>query len=144
MEAGASGVINKSRGLAEIISAVRRLAGGEEILTPDEVLRMCRIAREVRARDAEARLLAASLTPREREVLKALTEGLGRKEIARKLSISLSTEHTHVNRILGKLGVHSRLEAVLLAARHDLTGVGPTSEDTRRTPPYPTSGARTD
>jgi DNA-binding NarL/FixJ family response regulator len=60
------------------------------------------------------------LTPREREVLQLLAEGLGNKEIARRLRISDHTVKFHVNAILGKLGARTRTEAVTRAARQGL------------------------
>ncbi len=60
---------------------------------------------------------AAPLSPREREVLGRMAEGLGNKEIAQKLDISLATTRNHVHNLLEKLGVHSKLEAISLAYR---------------------------
>jgi DNA-binding NarL/FixJ family response regulator len=60
------------------------------------------------------------LTPRESEVLKLLVDGWNQKEIAQRLVISPKTVATHINRVLGKLGVHSRAQAVALAAREQL------------------------
>jgi DNA-binding CsgD family transcriptional regulator len=60
---------------------------------------------------------AAPLSPREREVLERMSEGLGNKEIAQKLDISLATTRNHVHNLLEKLGVHSKLEAISLAYR---------------------------
>ncbi len=60
------------------------------------------------------------ITPREREVLQTLSEGLSNKEIAARLHMSVDTERTHMMNILNKLGVHSRLQALLFAARHGL------------------------
>lgn len=123
VEAGASGVLSKNEGLDEIISSVERLAGGSELLSTSEVFEMLRIAAKIRQRNNEARAISESLTTREREVLQALSDGNSRDEICARLNISLSTEHTHITNILSKLGVHSRLEAVLFAARHDLTEI---------------------
>lgn len=61
-----------------------------------------------------------SLTPREIEVLRLLADGLGTPALARKLGLSNATVRNHVQRLLGKLGAHSRLEAVVYAARHRL------------------------
>ncbi|MFB3737388.1 MAG: LuxR C-terminal-related transcriptional regulator [Candidatus Velamenicoccus archaeovorus] len=68
----------------------------------------------------EAELLARQLTPRELEVLQLLSEGAGGSEIARRLHVSPNTVRTHVQGILSKLQVHSRLEAVAFAMRHGL------------------------
>ena len=70
------------------------------------------------SRDARASI--EQLTPRELQVLKALAQGLSNKEIAERLHMSVDTERTHMMNILNKLGVHSRLQALLFAARHGL------------------------
>jgi DNA-binding NarL/FixJ family response regulator len=72
----------------------------------------------------EIRALASALTGRETEVLGALAEGLDTDEIARRLHISSKTERNHVASVLSKLGVHSRLQALVLAARYGLVDVG--------------------
>ena len=73
------------------------------------------------ARDRSAeRQPIESLTPRELEVLKALTEGLSTPEICDRLFIAPNTLRTHVQNIMGKLRVHSKLEAVAFALRHRL------------------------
>ena len=65
--------------------------------------------------------LGQDLTERERDILKLLVDGLSNPEIAEQLTVSRSTIKTHVSHILEKLGVNSRLEAVKLAIRHQLT-----------------------
>ena len=72
----------------------------------------------------DARRAIARLTERELEVLSLLAEGLGAQDIAARLHISAKTERNHVASILSKLGVHSRLQAVLYAARHGLVELG--------------------
>jgi two-component system, NarL family, nitrate/nitrite response regulator NarL len=69
-------------------------------------------------------LLARQLTPRELEVLEMLAQGAGGGEIARRLGVSPNTVRTHVQGILSKLQVHSRLEAAAFAVRHQLVKVG--------------------
>ncbi len=70
----------------------------------------------------ESQQLVESLTPREREVLRCMVAGLGRKAVAERLFLSPHTVRTHMQNVLGKLGVHSTLAAVALARR---AGVGP-------------------
>jgi DNA-binding NarL/FixJ family response regulator len=85
------------------------------------------VARVRRAGDRAAtppRTSASTLTPRELEVLKLLAEGLGQKKIAQALVITPKTVATHIQRILTKLGVHSRAEAVAYAHRNRLIGPG--------------------
>lgn len=118
LEAGAAGVLHKSASLDQIIDAIRRLHAGEYLLSPGELLELLRLAGERRARDAGARAALGKLTPRERDVLQALAEGLSDKEIAQHLHISVETVRTHMVNILGKLGVESRLQALIVALRH--------------------------
>ena len=75
----------------------------------------------------------AALTPREREILGLLVEGLDQAEIARRLFLSPTTVGTHIQRVLGKLGVHNRTQAVALAVR---LGLSP-----ERAPPVPRAGS---
>ena len=116
IEAGAAGVLHKSADVDEIMDATRRLAAGETLISPEEVAEMLRLAGE----SHEARASIEQLTRREFQVLKALGEGLSNKEIAERLHMSVDTERTHMMNILNKLGVHSRLQALLFAARHGL------------------------
>lgn len=118
LEAGAAGVLHKSASLDQIIDAIRRLHAGGHLLSPAELLELLRLAGERRARDLEARAALGRLTPRERDVLQALAEGLSDKEIAQRLHISVETVRTHMVNILGKLGVESRLQALVVALRH--------------------------
>ncbi len=117
VEAGAAGVLHKSADVDEILDAARRLAAGEPLMSPQEVSRMIRLAARSREEEQALRENAARLTPREREVLQALAEGLSNREIAERLHMSVDTERTHMVNILNKLGAHSRLQALVLAAR---------------------------
>ncbi len=120
VEAGAAGVLHKSADVDEILGATRRLATGETLLSPEELVELLRIAGQSREEEREARASIEQLTRREREVLYALAEGLSNKQIAERLHMSVDTERTHMMNILNKLGVHSRLQALLFAARHGL------------------------
>ena len=123
VEAGAAGTLHKSVGLQEIVAGVRRLAAGESLFSPQEMLALLRQAGEQREQDREAQAAFARLTPREHEVLRAVAEGLSDKEIAQRLSLRADTVRTHMTNILGKLGVDSRLQAVLLALRHGIVSL---------------------
>jgi len=123
VEAGASGVLHKSAAIGEIVDAVRRLRAGEALLSPAEVIEMLRMVSRRRQEEYEARRAIDRLTPREKQVLEALGEGLDSKDIAEKLNITVETERTHMVNILGKLDVHSRLQALVFAARHDLVEI---------------------
>jgi DNA-binding NarL/FixJ family response regulator len=123
VEAGAAGVLQKSVGICDIVNAVRRLHAGEALLSPQETIAMLRLATQQRERDREALAAASRLTAREREVLQGLAAGLGDKEIARRLYISTETARTHMVNILAKLGVESRLQALVFAVRHGLVTI---------------------
>jgi len=69
-----------------------------------------------------AQSVVERLTPREREILRLLAEGLGPTDVAVRLVISRKTVATHIDHILNKLGAHSRAEAVAMALRHDMLG----------------------
>jgi len=123
VEAGAAGVLHKSADVDEILDATRRLAAGETLLSPGELVELLRLAGQNREEEREARASIEQLTRREKEVLRALAGGLSNKEIAAQLHMSVDTERTHMMNILNKLGVHSRLQALLFAARHGLVDI---------------------
>jgi DNA-binding NarL/FixJ family response regulator len=116
--AGAAGVLHKSAGIAEIMSAVRRLGAGEQLLSLREIVELFGQADRDRARERAARAALGGLTAREREVLQTLADGLSDKEIAQRLHVTTETVRTHMVNILGKLGVESRLQALVYAVRH--------------------------
>jgi two-component system sensor histidine kinase NreB len=118
VELGAAGLLHKASSMAEIVDAVRRLGAGETILPLGEVVELLRFAGSRKEEEKEAHRALESLTDREREILALLAEGLDAAEISARLHISAKTERNHVARILSKLGAHSRLQAVIFAARH--------------------------
>ena len=124
VEAGASGVLHKSAGLYDIVDAVRRIRAGEVLLSPTQVIEMLRVVSRKRQEEQEARRSIEKLTRREREVLQALSEGLDSKQIAAKLHITFETERTHMVNILNKLGLHSRLQALVFALRYGIVEIG--------------------
>jgi DNA-binding NarL/FixJ family response regulator len=118
IEAGASGFLRKTEGIDELLGALKSAAAGEILVDPQALARMLPLMareREVR-REASDRI--ATLSDREREVLALLTSGLRNDAIAERLGISPQTVQTHVRNILGKLEVHSKLEAVAFTVRH--------------------------
>ena len=123
VEAGAAGVIGKTAHLAEVVEAVRRLRAGQTLLSVEEVVELIRFAGEQREQNYEASQTIERLTPREREVLQALAEGLDTREIAERLHISLRTERNHTANILSKLGVHSQLQALVFALRYGVVAI---------------------
>jgi DNA-binding NarL/FixJ family response regulator len=123
VEAGASGVLHKAAAIGDIVQAVKRLRAGEALLSPDELIQMLRMVSRQRQEEMEAQRAIDRLTRREKEVLRALAEGLDSKDIAGKLHITVETERTHMVNILNKLGVHSRLQALVFAARNGLVEI---------------------
>ena len=103
-----------------MIRNARRVMAGETLISPEELVDMLVLAGQSREEEREARASLEQLTRREMQVLKALAEGLTNKEIAERLHMSVDTERTHMMNILSKLGVHSRLQALLSAARYGL------------------------
>ncbi|MDA8202965.1 MAG: response regulator transcription factor [Chloroflexi bacterium] len=119
IQAGADGYLTKDRAVAEVVQAVRSAHAGDILLPRSVIVDIAR--RVVAARDRQQdRVLVEPLTPRELEVLRALTEGLASPEICERLGITPNTLRTHVQNIMGKLHVHSKLEAVAFALRHRL------------------------
>ena len=124
VELGATGLLHKTAGMDEVVDAVRGLRAGENLIPLQEVVDLVRLASARKEEGYEAGRMLESLTDREREVLSLLAEGLDPEEIAARLHISPKTERNHVARILSKLGAHSRLQAVLFAARHGAVEIG--------------------
>jgi RNA polymerase sigma factor (sigma-70 family) len=118
IEAGATAVMHKSAHIEEIKQAVQQVARGASLVQGKDIVELLHAVRRERERERKVQAVLAQLTPREREVLQALSEGLSDKEIAQQLYVSPATARTHVVRTLGKLGVHSRLQAVVFAASH--------------------------
>lgn len=123
VEAGAAGVLHKSASITEIVDAVRRLMAGEALISANDMIQMLRMVSRKRQEEMESQKSIDKLTRREREVLQALGEGLDSKEIAQKLHITVETERTHMVNILNKLGVHSRLQALVFALRNGVIEV---------------------
>ena len=123
VEKGAAGVLHKTAELEEVVEAVRRLSAGEALLPLEEVVELLRLASTRKDEEYEARQAMASLTPREKEMLQALAEGLNSEQIAARLYISRRTERNHMTRILSKLGAHSRLQALVFAVRNEVVTI---------------------
>lgn len=118
VESGAAAVLSKTTHLHQIVSAVRRLRAGETLIPLEETVDLLRFAGRERERVREERRLIDALTPREIEVLQLLADGLDSRGVASRLHISPRTQRNHVASILGKLRVHSQLQAVVFALRH--------------------------
>ncbi|MFJ3903319.1 LuxR C-terminal-related transcriptional regulator [Streptomyces sp. NPDC090025] len=122
LQAGASGWVAKDCSLQRLLGVVRGVLRDETHLPPALLTGVLRELTEARRHRTESERLVESLTPREREVLRCMVAGLGRKAVAERLFLSPHTVRTHMQNVLGKLGVHSTLAAVALARR---AGVDP-------------------
>ncbi|MGH2757909.1 MAG: response regulator [Actinomycetota bacterium] len=118
LEAGASGFVTKTSPLSELIAAAKAIGSGETTV-PNRMLGSLLDSLIHRRRDQdEAMKRMNRLTKREKEVLLYLAKGGGNDQIAERLVISRETARTHIQNILNKLGVHSRLEAAALALQN--------------------------
>lgn len=118
IEEGASGVLHKSSSIEEVIDSTRRLRRGEFLHSTLEVVELLRAATRFREETRDARQVLTGLTRREHEVLTQLALGLGDGEIAERLVVSTETVRSHMVSILRKLGVNSRLQALVFAVRN--------------------------
>ena len=114
---GAAGYLLKGVERDDLLTALRAVAGGESLLRPEDLSRSLRGVSENAAGSAD---LIEPLTDREQEVLRLLSTGMNNRDIAAVLFIAESTVKTHVEHIIGKLGVSDRVQAAVWAARHGL------------------------
>jgi DNA-binding NarL/FixJ family response regulator len=133
LRAGASGFLLKRARPEELLAAVHTIAAGEALLSPSVTRRVIdRMAQQPTPEHADQAKLDA-LTPREREVLERIARGLSNREIAAALAVEESTIRTHVKRILMKLELRDRVQAVIFAYETGLNrpAVGASAEPTR-------------
>jgi DNA-binding NarL/FixJ family response regulator/two-component sensor histidine kinase len=123
VQEGAAGTVDKVAHLDEVVDAVRRLRAGETLLPLDEVAELLRHEERRREREHIDRQAIESLTSREHEVLQALADGLDSQAVADRLHITPRTERNHIANILLKLGVHSRLQALVFCLRYGVVEV---------------------
>jgi DNA-binding NarL/FixJ family response regulator len=116
LEAGAAGYLVKTTGGADVAAAVRRAIDGEILVPARQLANLLARRREQAQRQAERSRLLDSLTPRERQILGLMAEGLDNREISRQLGVSYATVRSHVRHLLVKLDARSKLEAVVKAA----------------------------
>jgi two-component system, NarL family, nitrate/nitrite response regulator NarL len=117
LTAGAAGFVLKEQGIDRILQALDRVLEGQAVV--DSGLLRAALSVPMRLRSPEGQRLR-SLTSREREALRRIAAGDSTKEIARAMHVSESTARTHVQNVLTKLGVRSRLQAAALVAREGL------------------------
>jgi DNA-binding NarL/FixJ family response regulator len=123
LSAGASGFLLKRTQPEELIAAIHTVAAGDSLLSPSVTRRVIdRMAGQPTPVDTSRRL--DELTPREREVLELMARGLSNREIAKRFVIEESTVKTHVKRILMKLRLRDRVQAVIFAYENGLTRPG--------------------
>ena len=124
LDAGASGFLLKRTRPEDLMAAVHTVAAGEALLSPSVTRRVIERAAEHPPPDASAHARLGDLTPREREVLELIANGLSNGEIAAALVVEESTVKTHVRRILRKLGLRDRVHAVIFAYESGLARPG--------------------
>ena len=119
MRAGASGFLLKDTRPAELAEAIRTVADGEAVVSPRITRRMLEMFAshlpDSGGRQADEDPRIVSLTPREREILVLMAQGMSNSEIAAHLVVSATTVKTHVGNILAKLDVRDRVQAVVVA-----------------------------
>ena len=124
LRAGAGGFMLKDAPPRQLAEAVRTVAAGESLLAPAVTKRLIERYVSRPPADTVRRERFAELTERELEVLKLLTRGLSNVEIGERLFLSEATVKTHVTRVLSKLGVRDRVQAVVLAYESGLAHPG--------------------
>ena len=124
LDAGASGFLLKRTKPEELIAAIHTLAAGDSLLSPSVTRRVIERMAARPVADPSARTRLDVLTPREREVLELIARGLSNGEIAAAFVIEESTVKTHVKRILMKLRLRDRVQAVIFAYETGLTSPG--------------------
>jgi DNA-binding NarL/FixJ family response regulator len=116
LKAGAAGFLLKDAGPEQLIEAIHAVSSGDAVVAPSTTRRLIdRFVQHIPDEEAEDNAALATLTARENEVLKLVARGLSNAEIAGRLYVSEATVKTHVGRILNKLGLRDRVQAVVFA-----------------------------
>jgi DNA-binding NarL/FixJ family response regulator len=126
LRAGASGFLLKDAPAADLVHAVRVVASGDALLAPSVTRRLIAdfVTRGHRRPEPAQAAVLRGLTPRETDVLRLIARGLSNQEIADELVVAEQTVKTHVSRLLAKLGVRDRVQAVVLAYESGLVVPG--------------------
>ncbi len=127
LRAGASGFLLKDVPAEQLADGVRVVAAGEALLAPSVTRRLLAEFAQVRPRDAAPPAAFEELTPRELEVFRLIARGMSNAEVAQELIVSETTVKTHVARVLMKLGLRDRIQAVVLAYESGI--IQPGAED---------------
>ena len=118
VNAGVSGFIMKDASLEDLADTIRSVAGGVNVLPPQMTGSLfSQIARDAVAKGRPIALESVRMTPRERDVIALISEGLSNKEIAKRLHIAAHTVKSHVRNIMDKLTLHTRLQIAAYAHR---------------------------
>jgi len=123
IEAGACGFVPKTQAADQLVRIVRQAASGEIALPAGQMRTVLAQLQEAHRIRSDGKRLLGQLTSREIQVIQGIADGTSTAELANFFHISPFTVQTHVKNILAKLGVHSKLEAVVFALRHDLIRV---------------------
>jgi DNA-binding NarL/FixJ family response regulator len=116
LKAGAAGFLLKDAGPEQLIEAIRAVSSGDAVVAPSTTRRLIdRFVQHIPDEEAQRDTALDSLTARESEVLKLVARGMSNGEIAGRLYVSEATVKTHVGRILSKLGLRDRVQAVVFA-----------------------------
>lgn len=124
LAAGAAGFLLKATPPDRLVAGIRTVAAGEALLAPTLTRRLIETYLRHPPPDPARAPALARLTDRERQVLVLMARGLSNDDIAAELVVASSTVKTHVNRVLGKLGVTTRVQAVVRAYESGLVSVG--------------------
>ena len=127
VEAGVIGFLPKLSAMADLARAVRLVHDGDSLMEPDEVARLQRMLRHRRHQETTERMRVGRLTPRQLQILQMVADGVSTKDVALRLRMSPLTLRTHIQNVLTRLGVHTKLEAVALAIKHGKVSITGTS-----------------
>ena len=122
--AGAHGYLRKTEAVDDLAESIRRAHRGEPLNSPEAVESSIRSGRELGAKEQDMIRRLDRLTPRELQILERLARGESTERVARELGLSKHTLRTHTQNVLTKLGVHSKLEAIVAAMRHGRIPLG--------------------
>jgi DNA-binding NarL/FixJ family response regulator len=130
IQAGARGFMAKTEAVTGLADAIRRAHRGEPLHASEDVDRAMQALKKRRAADGDLAQRIERLTPRELEILQRMANGDAPEQIAEDLGMSRHTLRTHTQNVLTKLGVHSKLEAIVAAIRYGkVSTVGIAAED---------------
>jgi two-component system nitrate/nitrite response regulator NarL len=122
VESGACAYLSKAVAATQVRGAIRRAAGGEMLVPADRLAALAGHQRLLEARAISRSRLFSDLTIREQQVLNLLVAGLDNRQIASHMGIAYGTVRSHVRNLMDKIGVHSRLEAVVRAGEQGYVG----------------------